>query len=306
MSETRIGPAIVVLETDAARLEATAETLPVPVLPPLHPFRLAALGTAILLGGLFLLLLAGLVIDQFARAPLLGWATIAVAAAGVGLIAAALWRGLRSLRQLRHVDRLRADLANPATTRAAALSWLKSIAASPQSVRAVETADSADEIRRILRAGPRATIELQVTALAKRAAWQVAGMTAAMPSPAIEMLIVLWRSWQLVLDIAALHGLRPSGLGALILLRRTLLSAASVGVANAGVTSAVTGILQDPDLHRVVGNGLSLLSGGVLPGDLPASLMARLAGDAAAASVAAQRMITLARAAATACSPVDE
>ena len=304
MSGTPTGPAIVVLETDAVRLETPVDSASVPNLPPQHPFRLAGVGLTVLLGGLFVLLVVGLIADQFARAPVLGWATLAVTGVGGGIIALAVWRGLASLRQLRRVDRLRAELTNPATTHAAALSWLETIGAGPAVVRSVETAEGADEILRILRGRPSADLDAQVAAVGKRAAWQVAAMTAAMPSPVLDMLIVLWRSWRLVLDVAVLHGLRPSGIGSLVLLRRTLMSAASVGMANVGVTAAVTGVLNDPDLHRLAGGVVNAATLGIVPGELSASLLARATGDAAAAGVAARRMIVLARAAAAACSPI--
>ncbi len=304
MSNPHVGPAIIVLENDAARLEAPAETSSLPVMPPQRHFRLASLGATVLIGGLFILLLVGLIVDQFARAPLLGWGTLAVVSVGVGMIGIAVWRGLRSLRQLRRVDRLRAELAEPATTRAAALAWLTHMAASPAVKASVESAEGPDEIRRFLRGSVCANLDRQVTALGKRAAWQVAGMTAAMPSPAVDMLIVLWRSWQLVLDVAVLHGLRPSGIGSLVLLRRTIMSAASVGITNVGVSTAVAGILNDPDLHKFVGGVASAVTLGIVPGEISASLLSRATGDAAGAGVAARRMIVLARAAASACSPL--
>ena len=131
----------------------------------------------------------------------------------------------------------------------------------------------------LLRTRVAAELQQRADALGRGAAMQVFALTAAMPSPALDALVVGWRGVRLVRQIAELNGLRPGLFGTLALLRRTALSAAGVAAADVAINSATRAVLSNP-------------------------LLQHLAGDVAGAGVAARRMVVLARAAAAACSPM--
>jgi uncharacterized membrane protein YcjF (UPF0283 family) len=108
---------------------------------------------------------------------------------------------------------------------------------------------------------------------------QVFAATAAMPSPALDALLVVWRGTRLVRQVAELHGLRPGLIGTLGLLRRTAMAAAGVAATDMALDAAARAALSNP-------------------------LLQHLAGDVAGAGVAARRMVVLTRAASAACSPL--
>lgn len=284
MSDTRVTPRIEVENPIAGRLEP--EALPM-VPPPQHsgPSTAALVGWGVgtLAAGLSLLSVANFIADQFARAPWLGWLTLGVSATGFGLIGAAVWRELRFLRRLESVDRRRADLADPARTRAAAKAWLSSIPqelAAPSLIAAIAATDSPDAILALLRAGPGRTLDSEAQALGRAAGFQVLAITAAIPSPALDGAIVTLRGIRLVRQVASLYGLRPGTIGTVALLRRALLSGVYVTSANVAVDTMVKAAISNPHLQHVI-------------------------GDVAGAGVAARRMIVLARATAAACSPLS-
>ncbi len=241
---------------------------------------------SLIAGGLALLVLEGalvwtgdMVAGMFARDAALGWAALGGAVAGFGLIGAGVWRELRGLFTLGTVDRLRAELADPDTRQRAALRWLDSLpegAAMRESVRAINDPDA---ILPLLRAGPGADSSARAAELGRRAATQSFWITAAMPSPALDGLVVAWRGARLVREVAGLHGVRPGFFGTLSLLRRTAFAAAGVAATNLAVDAGVRAALSNP-------------------------LLGHVAGDLAGAAVSARRMILLARAADAACSPL--
>ena len=83
---------------------------------------------------------------------------------------------------------------------------------------------------------------------------QVFAATAAMPSPALDALLVGWRGVALVRQIAELHGLRPGLLGTLALLRRTAMSAAGVAATDIAVDAATRAVLSNPLLQHLAGD----------------------------------------------------
>jgi len=272
-----------------------AEPVPAPRLEPEQPIvlatpaacrgvgtlGLASTGVGILAIGLAALATGNFVAAQFARAASLGWLTLAVAAAGFGLIGAGIWREARALLGLAHVDHLRAALAGPdlVQARAAAGAWLRGLPDQTGLLPAIEAADEVATVAALLRAGPGSVLRGRTDALGRAAALQVFAATAAVPSPALDGLLVGWRGLRLVRQVAELHGLRPGLLGTAALLRRTALAAAMVTATDLAANTAAHALLSNP-------------------------LLERLAGDAAGAAVAARRMVLLARAAAAACSPV--
>jgi putative membrane protein len=235
-------------------------------------------GGVVLLLGLAVLDVANFVGDQFQRAEWLGWLTVAVALLGFALIAMAVWRELRGLIGLRRVDRLRRRLANPATMRQAAHAWLATLPEGQSVLPAIDAANDPDAILALLRAGPGETLRLKSQALGRVAAGQVLAAASVMPSPGLDGLLVAWRGTRLVRQVAALHGLRPGLLGTLALLRRVATSAATVAATDLAVDATMRMLLTGP--------------------------LAQLAGDMAAAGVAARRMVVLARVTDAACSPL--
>ena len=281
MSDTRITPRIEVLDPNALRLEA-----PIELPPPSPPRRVGTLalslaGVAVLVLGLSGLSIGNFVADQFTRSAPLGWATLAIAGAGGGLVLAGVWRELRSLWRLEAVDRLRTRLSDPATARQAALDWLATLPDSDPIATAMRGVNDPDTVLALLRDGPAARLRTESESLGRRAAFEVFALTAAIPSPALDALAVAWRGIRLIRQVGELHGMRPGLLGTLGLLRRTLASAGTAAFANVAVDTVTRMILSHPQL-------------------------AHLAGDAAGSTIASRRMIVLARAAAAACSPMPQ
>ncbi len=281
MSETRVAPRIEVENPLAGRLEP--ENLPM-VLPTKATDRgtlaMAGWGLGVLVVGLSGLSVGNFVADQFSRAAWLGWVTLGVAASGVALIAAAALREVSFLHRLDAVDRLRGDLADPGRARGAAQAWLSGLPASQPIAAALEATNDPAAIMALLRAGPGRVLDAEAQALGRNAALQMLAVTAAIPSPALDGVIVALRGIRLVRQVAALYGFRPGTLGTIALLRRVLLSGVYVTGTNLAVDTLVKAAISNPHLQI-------------------------LAGDVAGAGVAARRMIVLARATAAACSPLS-
>ncbi|HEY2131938.1 MAG TPA: DUF697 domain-containing protein [Acetobacteraceae bacterium] len=280
MTGDRIAPRFEYEDQPSARLEP--EILPEPDEPRagIGSVSLILGGAVVLLLGLALLDVANFVGDQFQRAEWLGWLTLGVAAVGFGLIGMAFWRELRGLFSLRRVDHLRRRLADPATMRQAAHAWLAMLPEGQSVLAAIDTANDPDAILALLRAGPGETLRLQAQALGRVAAGQVLAAASVMPSAGLDGVLVAWRGTRLVQQVAALHGLRPGLLGTLALLRRVATSAATVAATDLAVDATMRALLTGP--------------------------LAQLAGDMAAAGVAARRMVVLARVTDAACSPLGK
>ncbi len=281
MSETRIRPRFELEEQSIARLEPAA--LPVPLADaaaaPAGGIGMAASGAAVLVLGFAALSAGNFVQSQFDRGPVLGWLTLGVALAGVALLGAGTWREFAGLLALRRVDHLHAALADPARVKAAALGWLARLPDSAALAEAVRATEDPAAILALLRAGPVATLAARADQLGRTAALQLFTVAAAIPSPALDGLLVGWRGVRLVRQVAELHGLRPGLFGTFSLLRRVAFSAAGVVATDLAADMAMRTVLSNPILER-------------------------LASDVAGAGVAARRMIVLARAAAAACCPV--
>ena len=280
MTGDRIAPRFELEEAASARLEPEAVPEVVEPRTGIGSVSLVLSGAVVLLLGLAALDVANFVGDQFVRAAWLGWLTLAVAVAGFGLIGAAIWRELRGLFALRHVDHLRRRLADPATMRVAAHEWVVMLGVGQGVLPAIDAANDPDAILALLRAGPGAQLRQRSQALGRAAALQMLTAAAVLPSPALDGLLVAWRGTRLVRQIAVLHGFRPGLLGTFALLRRVLTGAASVAAADLAVDAGFRAVLTGP--------------------------LAHLAGDMAAAGVAARRMVVLARTADQACSPLTD
>ena len=243
---------------------------------------------ALMLGGAAVLALgfAGLaagnfVADQFARAAWLGWVTLVVAVAGFALLGAGVWREVAALWALERVDRMRADFRSGEAGRvmAAARAWAGRAPGGESLLPALAVVNDPDAGLALLRAGPGRALRDSADALGRVAAVQVVAGIAAMPSPALDVALVAWRGVRLVRQVAALYGVRPGVLGTLALLRRTVTSATMVGAAELAGNTLAHGLLSSP-------------------------LLAKVAGEAAGAGLAARRMVVLGRAASVACDPV--
>lgn len=277
-------PFLIVEDQPTPRLEPEPEPPPLPLVDPPPPRSAAVLalaGAAVLAVGFAALSAANFVADQFARSPWLGWVTLGVAGAGFGLLGAGVWREVRALLALQRVDELRADLHSGDAQRIAdgARAWAAIAPGGAAVLPAVQAANDPDAMLALLRAGPGAALREGTERLGRTAAVQVVAGIAAMPSPALDVLLVGWRGVRLVRQVAALHGVRPGLLGTLALMRRTALSATMVGAAEVAANAATSAVLSNPLLGHVV-------------------------GEVAGAGVAARRMTVLARAAAAACDPV--
>ncbi len=264
----------------AARLEADPVESSVPA-PRTGTAALVLGGIATLLLGVTGLAVANFVADQFARAEWLGWLTLLLAASGFGLIGAGVWRELRGLLALGAVDQVRADLASgdPARIQAAARRWTAGLPEAQPVAEGIRSANDPDAVLALLRAGPAEALRARADALGRQAAVQMVAGIAAMPSPALDVALITWRSVRLVRQVAALYGVRPGLLGTMSLLRRTASSAMLVGAAELATNAAARAVLSNP-------------------------LLGHALGEMAGAGVAARRMTVLARASAAACDPV--
>ena len=260
-------------EQPAPRLEFAPQPIALDPAPRTATPVLALAGVSVLAIGFAVLGAANFVVDQFARSAVLGWVTLGVAVAGFGLLGAGLWRELRALFALGHVDRLRDDLRSGDAARR----WAAET--EPALLPALRQINDPDAALALLRSGPGQKLRDAADSLGRTASVQVVAGIAAMPSPALDVALVAWRGVRLVRQVAALYGLRPGLLGTLSLLRRTALSATFVGAVEFAGNTAAHALLSNP-------------------------LLAHALGDMAGAGVAARRMTVLARASAAACDPV--
>lgn len=238
---------------------------------------LIAAGVAVLILGFSVLEAANFIAAQFARAAWLGWVTLAVAAAGFGLVFLAIGREVRGYLALRSVDRARAAAArgDAAALRAELDAWQARLP--PDRAKPGPLAEMPIEAARALvEARTLAPISQDAAALGRAAALQAFAVTAISPSPAADALVFVWRGVRLVRQVAALHGFRPGVAGTVALLRRVAVDAAMVAATDVAVDAALRGLLSS-------------------------KLAEHVAGDAAVGAVAARRMMLLARAADEAC-----
>jgi putative membrane protein len=212
---------------------------------------LAASGIAVLLATWAAFGLAGVVADQFATSPLLGWLSLAAAGTGAALLGAAVLRELRGLASLGTVDGLAALLADPAApveeVRSRALAWVRGLARRvPETTRvvpAITAAGSVAEIAAHLRAGVAAPLAAEAARIGRRAAVQGGAIVALSPSPGLDGVIALWRGLRVVREVATLHGLRPGLFGTARLMRRTISIAATTAGADLIAQTAAEGFV---------------------------------------------------------------
>jgi putative membrane protein len=267
----------------APRLDFGWEQAVAPVAPPKLPRRwsalsLAALGVAILVLGLSALDVARFVMAQFVLSPALGWATLAVALSGYGLIGWAALRELRGLMGLAEVDHARAAFARGdfAGARRHAIAWAGTVPEAAATLPALRQAGDLPALAALLEAGPLAALDRASAAAGRAAATQAFAATAVVPSPALDAIFFAWRGLRLVREVAVIHGLRPGIAGTLSLLRRCIFEAGAVAAADVAIDAATRAVISNP-------------------------LVQHVAGEAAQGAIAARRMLMLARATARAC-----
>lgn len=266
---------------DAPRLEAASMLPAAPVGRGPGTLALTLAGLAVLVVGFAALWAVAGIAALFDRSAGLGWAGVAVAVVGFGLVFWALARELRGLFALGRVDALRTAFAAGDAARAhrAARAWLAQLPDGAALRPAIDAAGDTAAILALLRVGPSIRLRSAADALARNAAVQAAALAAATPSPALDGVVIAWRGVRLVRQVASLYGLRPGLLGTLALLRRTALAAATVAGGAFVANTAAHALLSNP-------------------------LLERLLGDMAGAGIAARRMVVLARATALACDPL--
>ena len=263
------------------------------VLPPVPRRQAGALGW--IAGGVALFVvvglvlgIAGFVLDQTARAPALGIATVVV----FGLTFAMMVRGalieVRSYRGLRVVDLFRSRMQDPRGTadsvRSASVAWLErfptDVVNVPTVRAALQSCGTAEEVRAVLRHQALAPLRERAAALGMRAGLQAGTLVAITPSPALDGVVAGWRSLALIREVAVLYGLRPSTSVTVGLLRRAAWTAVGVAGVDMAATSVVENLFQNAPILKHVASAV--------PG----------------AGMTARRQYRLAQAVAEACSPL--
>jgi len=224
------------------------------------PVRMLMWAVSLLASLALALALDSLVRAAFERADWLGWAALALVGLAALAALAVLLREMLGLMRLRRVLRLRKlaqrlveapDEAGVAALRArleelyarrADMRWAL------ERLRAHEAAVlSPVERLRLLEVELMAPLDVQARRILLRAARDVAALTAIVPSPALDVLIVGLRNVRMVRQLAALYGGRPGLLGGWKLLRMVL--------AHLALTGALA--LSDAFLPHVLGKGLA-------------------------------------------------
>ena len=246
------------------------------------------LGLLVLLGGWVVLAPISFVLSSFQQSPWLGGLAGGVAALGLGLLGAAIWREVRSLRALRNVDHLRAlltDAGNLMAARDAVKGWVRRLDRLPDqaaTLAALDDAASIAALRNVVRNLVITPLRRSVTEIGKQAALEGGALVAITPHAGLDGLIAGVRGLAVVRRVAALYGLRPGMTVTLVLLRRVVLTAAST----AGV-DLISSSLADQALSN-----------------LP--VVKHLAAAVPGAGVAALRLYRLAGITATACDPLPD
>jgi len=235
----------------------------------------------VLIAGTSGLELANFVAAQFERSVWLGSLSLTVIVPACSALIWSILREWRGYLALTSIEQLRKGLSDQdlAVVRANARIWLTRIHASAETRKGVDSALDASTLRAILQAGPLARIERETSEAGRAAALHVMVATAVSPWPALDGVIVVWRSLGLVREIAQKYGLRPGMAGTLRLFHRVTLDAGSVVGTEVAVTALTEALLTNSSAGALI-------------------------GQATGSGVAARRMFRLALAVARACRPL--
>ncbi|WP_376090741.1 DUF697 domain-containing protein [Roseomonas sp. CCTCC AB2023176] len=261
MSDTTTRGPRIILEDEAGtdRVEARPPAVLAPAREPrTGPSTLSflAAGIGVLVLGLSTVESGIFVADAFARHAALGWLTLAVAAAGYGLVGWGLWREAKGLIALNAVDAARAAFTrgDVAAARSLTLAWASDVPAAAPHLAAMRNAPDVASLRALLESGPLATLAAESRTLGWRAGVQAGAATLVAPSPAWDALFVGWRAVRLVRQVAVLHGLRPGFLATMKLLRRAAFDAAAVATTEVAVDLATSTLATHPWAKLVIGD----------------------------------------------------
>ena len=221
---------------------------------------------ALLMSALFLLvsMWAGLAVtrlveDFFARAPLLGWAALGVAAiaglAALVIIAREIW-ALARLRRIEHiqVDAAHAINADDAASAKRATDQLKSLYAGRpdaqlglKDLKQYETdiLDGRDRMKLVERHLV-SWRDVEAHRIIAHAARRITLLTTVAPTPALDILFVAAQNLRMIRELATLYGGRPSTLSTIRLARMV--------VSHLALTGGIA--LSDNLIQHIVGKGL--------------------------------------------------
>lgn len=243
-------------------------------------------GITLLAGGWTLISLVEFIADAFARSAVIGGAALAVLGTGIGVIAWGIYRAIKGVRSLDHVDDLRAALDDHDRrplhhVRTAVKSWLQHLPDFPRLLvsevsEKVDAAADRVQLRSLIAQEILPMLDRQCDAAIDRASRDIITLAAITPSGLLDAGVFLWRASRLVGEIAGYHGLRPGLAGSWLILRRIFADASLVAAAEMGGNLAAQAALSNPILKH-------------------------LAGDAAAAGIAGWRMARLGAAASGTC-----
>ncbi len=234
-------------EAEAEAAEATASA-------PEQPARWGRVaGAFVLLAGAFLVYDSARVLIDIWRSTWIGGAALTgLALLFVVLLARAIVTETRALRRLGEVERVRAALERAlADDRPARLTRsLNPILAlidarRPALVKAFRQRsrglDEPDAVLKQFRGAVLQPLDQEARRVVRANALAIMGATAVSPHPALDVVIVLWRSTVMVRRVAEVYGLRPSTLSTVALTRRVVVSAAiAVAADPAGDVLATT------------------------------------------------------------------
>ena len=258
-----------------------AEAFPAAETPAVSALSLGILAAFLLLLAILGLDLINFIHSQFGKSIALGGVTLFLLAPPAFLLAWAIATEWRGYSQLSDVEDLRRGLFGQdlLVAKAGAARWLASINASSYTVQIVMGARDTETLRALLQNTVLPDLDQATKSAGRAAAVQVLAATAVSPWPGLDGLLVTWRGFRLVNQVARIHGLRPGTLGTLKILRRVAFDASGVAATDVVASTVAEALLNSP------------LAGG-------------LVGQSAGSAVAAQRMLRLSYAVSVSCRPV--
>jgi len=202
------------------------------------------------------------VVTQFGNSWIQGGAAAILALTGLAMLgyaAAIEWRSYRSLVDLQGLrEVLRASSTSLEALRAAGLDWLGRTGDADLEATAVSTsirqAESAAELRSILRNRLESNLRDRARQIGRRAALDGAALVAICPSPAWDGVIAGARGLSVIRQVAALFGVQPGYAVTLRLLRQVAWTATGTVGASVLAQELATQTLQDvPVVKQIVG-----------------------------------------------------